>query len=74
MIQLGPGPLAFGLYSATALPPLAAFPRCFSLVATPTSVHVSMSLGCNVEKNKGNGLEAVIAHRSYPEHSTSPDS
>ncbi len=36
----------------TALPPLAAFPRLFSLIATPTSVHVSMSLGCNVEKSK----------------------
>ena len=31
----------------------AAFPRFSSLIATPTSVHVSMSLGCNVEKSKG---------------------
>ncbi len=40
-IQLGSGPVAFGLYSAAALPPLAAFPRFFSLIATPTSVHVN---------------------------------
>ena len=53
-IQLGPGPLAFGLDSAAALPSLAAFPRFSSLIATPTSVHVSMSLGCNVEKSKVN--------------------
>ena len=45
------GPLAFGLDSAAALPSFAAFPRFSSLIATPTSVHVAMSLGCNVEKS-----------------------
>jgi len=56
-IQLGPGPLAYGLDSAAALPSFAAFPRFFSLIATPTSVHVSMSLGCNVEKSKKRGFK-----------------
>ena len=47
-IQLGPGPLAFGLNSAAALPPLAAFPRYFSYAATLSLVvYISMSLGCN---------------------------
>jgi len=61
-IQLGPGPLAFGLDSAAALPSFAAFPRFFSLIVTPTSVHVSMSLGCNVEKSKGNILFQGTTH------------
>ncbi len=40
------GTRTLGLDSAAALPPFAASPRCFSLTATPTSIHVSMSLGC----------------------------
>ncbi len=50
--SFGSGPLAIGLDNAAALPPFAAFPRLFSLIAAPTSVHASVSLGCNVEKNK----------------------
>ena len=53
---LGPWPL-----NAAALPSFAAFPRFFSLIATPTSVHVSMSLGCNVEKSKAQLVRCVSA-------------
>jgi len=49
--SLDPDPWPLG-WTAAALPSFAAFPRFSSLIATPTSVHVSMSLGCNVEKRK----------------------
>ena len=45
---LDPDPWPLGW---TAPPSFAAFPRFSSLIATPTSVHVAMSLGCNVDKS-----------------------